>query len=92
MLCAIFKSTKKNDTYLYVKDRHDLSPVPEALLDMFGKPQFVMLFNLNGTKQLLAKDNETVKSEIVEKGFYLQMPPPVENLLTQHKKAMKDQS
>lgn len=89
MLCAIFKSIKKPDTYLYVKDRHDLSAVPEALLGMFGKPQFVMLFNLDGAKQLVMSNNEKVKAEILEKGFYLQMPPPVENLLTQHKKQLR---
>jgi uncharacterized protein len=89
MLCAIFKSLKKPDTYLYVKDRHDLSDVPADLMTMFGKPVFVMLFNLNGDKQLHNKDNETVKAEIQDKGYYLQLPPPVENLLSQHKKQLK---
>ena len=89
MLCAIFKSLKKADAYLYVKDRHDLSVVPQELMSMFGKPQFVMLFNLNGDKQLVANDNEKVKTELDDKGFYLQLPPPVENLLAQHKKQLK---
>lgn len=89
MLCAIFKSLKKPDTYLYVKDRHDLSDVPADLLSMFGKPQFVMLFNLDGNKQLVNKDNQSVKDAILDKGFYLQLPPPVENLLDQHKKQVK---
>ncbi|XOV78744.1 MAG: YcgL domain-containing protein [Aestuariibacter sp.] len=89
MLCAIFKSQKKPDTYLYVKDRHDLSDVPADLLTMFGKPVFVMLFNLDGNKQLINKNNQTVKTEIQDKGFYLQLPPPVENLLSQHTQQLK---
>lgn len=86
MLCAIFKSVKKSEMYLYVKDRQDLSPVPDVLLQSFGRPEFVMLFNLTGDKQLARIDNEKVKAELEEKGFYLQMPPQQENLLDTHKK------
>lgn len=85
MLCAIYKSPKKNETYLYVEKRDDFSNVPEPLLQTFGKPQFVMLFNLAAEKQLLRNSNQTVLDEIGEKGFYLQLPPKSESLLEQHR-------
>lgn len=85
MLCAIYKSSKKNETYLYVEKRDDFSSVPEPLMNTFGTPVFVMLFNLAGEKQLLRFDNDKVLTEIQEKGFYLQLPPKSESLLEQHR-------
>lgn len=80
MLCAIYKSPKKEGMYLYVAKRDQFDAVPEALRQVFGKPQFVMLFNLNGNKPLQNADNDTVRAKIETDGFYLQMPPPPENL------------
>lgn len=80
-LCAIYKSTKKEGMFLYVPKRKVFEQVPESLLQIFGKPQFVMLFNLTGEKQLKRAKNEEVLQAIQTQGFYLQMPPPPENLL-----------
>ncbi|KFE07024.1 ycgL domain protein [Vibrio cholerae] len=46
MLCSIYKSPKKEGTYLYIPKRDDFSQVPDTLKQMFGKPIFVMLVNL----------------------------------------------
>ncbi len=89
MLCAIYKSPRKEGMYLYIAKRDDFSSVPEALLQQFGKPQLVMLFNLAGKKQLVLAENEKVLEQIQNQGFYLQMPPPPENLLEQFKNAKK---
>ncbi|MFQ3249974.1 YcgL domain-containing protein [Glaciecola sp.] len=87
MLCAVYKSRKKADTYLYVNKRDDFSRVPKALLDTFGPPQFVMLVPLNKPRNIgnigIAKLNESLK----EKGFYLQLPPSEESLLSQHRRS-----
>lgn len=79
-LCAIYRSPKKEGMYLYVAKRDQFEAVPETLRQMFGKPQFVMLFNLSGEKQLKRSKNADVLQAIETQGFYLQMPPP-ENLL-----------
>lgn len=86
MLTAIYKSSKKQETYLYLPKRDDFSQVPEPLLKTFGTPLFVMLINLDGRQKLALAEIEKVKSELVERGFYLQLPPPPENLMEQHKK------
>lgn len=80
MLCAIYKSPKKEGMYLYIAKRDQFDIVPESLRQAFGKPQFVMLFNLNSGKALQSADNATVRAKIETGGFYLQMPPPMENL------------
>ena len=92
MLCAIYKSLKKSETYLYVEKRDDFSKIPEPLLETFGNPYFVMLFDLVGEKQLLRFSNEKVLTEITEKGFYLQLPPKTESLLNAHKQAKVNSS
>ncbi|WP_318465844.1 YcgL domain-containing protein [Photobacterium leiognathi] len=84
MLCAIYKSLKKDNTYLYINKKGDFSDVPEALMTTFGKPQFVMVLKLDGRKLALA-DVEKVKEALKTVGFYLQVPPPVTNLLDQYK-------
>ena len=91
MLCAIYKSTKKAQTYLFVKTRDDFSAVPEALMTTFGTPVLVTLTNL-ATKEKLAFANlDKVKSSLNEQGFYLQLPPPPEDLLKEHKIQMDNQ-
>ncbi len=85
MLAAIYKSPKKQETYLYLAKRDDFSKVPDALLETFGKPMFVMILKLDDRKLALA-NVEKVKQQIDEKGFYLQLPPPQESLLSQHRR------
>lgn len=80
MLCAIYKSLKREGMYLYVEKRDQFDTVPEELRQIFGKPQFVMLFNLQGEKPLKRVDNAEVLQKIQTQGYYLQMPPPQENL------------
>lgn len=84
MFCVIYRSTQRDQTYLYVEKKDDFSRVPEALLKSFGKPLLVMLMPLDGRKQLRNADLEKVKSALTEQGYYLQLPPPQENLLKQH--------
>ncbi|MCA2015511.1 YcgL domain-containing protein [Vibrio tritonius] len=90
MLCSIYKSSKKEGTYLYVPKRDDFSQVPDTLMQVFGKPSFVMLVNLD-KRQLALVDVEKVKSALNEQGFFLQLPPPPENLLEKYKQERANQ-
>ncbi|BBN83350.1 YcgL domain-containing protein [Pseudoalteromonas sp. A25] len=86
MLTAVYKSLKKADTYLYIEKRDDFSKIPEPLMAMFGRPQYVMMFDLSKRKRLGTADIAQVKEKLSSDGFYLQLPPPEENLLDQFKK------
>lgn len=88
MLCAIYRSNKKELTYLFVNKRDDFSSVPEALLQTFGTPQLVTIVNLATKDKLAMADIKKVKSNLIEAGFYLQLPPPPENLLKEHRAKM----
>jgi uncharacterized protein len=85
MLCAVYKSVNKDSTYLYVKQRDDFSAVPPALLKTFGTPVLVSVINLATRQHLALADIEKVRQQLTQQGFYLQIPPPIENLLAQHR-------
>ena len=91
MLCAIYKSAKKAQMYLFFFFCDDFSSVPEALMTMFGTPKLVTLTNLATKNKLAFADLDKVKTNLNEEGFYLQMPPPQEDLLKQHKIQMDAQ-
>ncbi len=86
MICAVYKSRLKADSYLFVEKRNEFERVPEALLEMFGSPTLVMMLPLSKRDHLGFADINKVKSELVKKGYYLQLPPPKVNLLEEHKK------
>ena len=88
MLCAVYRSPKKAQTYLFVKKRDDFSEVPEALMSMFGTPSLVTIVNLANKDKLALADINKVKESLTEQGFYLQLPPPTEDLLKAHKAQM----
>ncbi|MCD1125828.1 YcgL domain-containing protein [Jinshanibacter sp. LJY008] len=81
MLCAIYRSNKRDQTYLYIERRDDFSKIPEALMNSFGKPVFVMTLELEQRTKLASADIARVKQDLIGQGFYLQVPPPVESLL-----------
>ncbi|MEN3156965.1 YcgL domain-containing protein [Alkalimonas sp. NCh-2] len=92
MLCAIYKSPNKDQTYLYLERRDDFAAVPSALLASFGKPELVTLINLDNRTSLALADLTKVKAELTNKGYYLQLPPPPEDLLAEHKAFMQTRS
>lgn len=81
MLCTVYKSLRKPDTYLYLKHGQDFSDLPDGLLASFGAPQQVMILNLAKHKKLAQLDVVSLCGHLEDSGYYLQIPPPVENLL-----------
>lgn len=84
MLCAVYKSSRKDETYLYVPGRDDFSKVPKALLQTFGLPIFLMIMPLKEGRKLARLEVAKLRNELNTKGYYLQLPPPQENLLKTH--------
>lgn len=85
MFCVIYCSAKKEQTYLYVEKKDSFSRVPKPLLQQFGTPRFVMTLSLTDRKKLANADIDRVKRELIEVGYYLQFPPPVENIMDDYR-------
>lgn len=80
MNCMIYRSDKKQETYLYLALAMEFEDLPEALQQSFGEPAFVMQLELSAEQKLARVDVDKVLHELEEQGYYLQLPPklPVE--------------
>jgi uncharacterized protein YcgL (UPF0745 family) len=75
MHCFVYRSSRKLDTYLYLPRKDDFEDIPEALMQVFGKPEFALEFELTPERSLAQEDPEEVIKNLKDRGFHLQMPP-----------------
>ncbi|AVJ56426.1 hypothetical protein C5610_09035 [Idiomarina sp. OT37-5b] len=80
MLCDVFSSRRKADTYLYLQHGADFDDVPEALRESFGPPTKVLTVNLAKRDQLARISSADLIKHLKETGFYLQLSPQQESL------------
>ena len=71
---SVFRSSKKPDTYLYVRRGHPWDDLPETLRTLFGKPVHAMDLVLTPERKLARVSAKQVLAGIADKGFCLQMP------------------
>jgi uncharacterized protein YcgL (UPF0745 family) len=91
MLCAVYKSIRKPQTYIFVAKRDDFSQVPTPLLEKFGPPQLVSVLNITETTKMAIANAAKVIKEVTNTGFYLQLPPPPIDYLKDHKERKQQQ-
>jgi uncharacterized protein YcgL (UPF0745 family) len=84
---SVYRSSKNSETYLYVAKKVGVKKLPDALKALFGKPVHSFDMLLTDDKKLARVDAKKVLEKIIEQGFYLQMPPPKEDLLADLKKS-----
>ncbi|MEP1472216.1 MAG: YcgL domain-containing protein [Halieaceae bacterium] len=85
LLCEVFRSPRKTETYLYIDKQAGLAKVPESLLAQFGEPESVMTLLLTADRKLARASAAEVLTSIEEKGFFLQMPPTPAELLSRER-------
>jgi len=77
MYCTIYKSAKKDDTYLYIEKEGDFSRVPDSLLQLLGELERVMELEFTPQRKLARADVEQVRVQLRTQGYYLQIPPKI---------------
>ena len=75
MKCVVYKGAHKSGAYLFVKSGSDISQVPSDLLEALGTLEKVMTLELSPDQTLARADPNTVRQQLHDKGFYLQLPP-----------------
>jgi|OM-RGC.v1.032131914 uncharacterized protein YcgL (UPF0745 family) len=80
-LVEIFRSSRKEEMYLYVEKANGLKDVPEILMKQFGEPESVMTLVLEPTRKLARVSTAEVLEGLERNGFFLQMPPTAAELL-----------
>ncbi|RUO79573.1 YcgL domain-containing protein [Pseudidiomarina taiwanensis] len=81
MLVAVYRSSRKQDTYLYLPHPADFSVVPEPLRQSFGQPIEVMVIKVTAERKLARLSATELLQHLQQPGFYLQLPPAQESLL-----------
>lgn len=74
MECAVYKSLKKDETYVFIPTKKPLSDLPEELLKMLGQAEMVMTLTLTPDKKMARGDATAILQSIEKQGFHLQMP------------------
>ncbi|MEC4747395.1 YcgL domain-containing protein [Methylomicrobium sp. Wu6] len=75
MQCFIYKSSKKQDVYLYLKDQDDFTCLPQALQNSLGRMEFVFSLEITPERKLANADPVSVLNNLSKQGYFLQLPP-----------------
>ncbi len=74
MKCFVYRSSRKPGAFLFVAEKGGFSELPEAMLKLFGVPEFSFEFPLTPDRTLKIGDGKEILEKIEEQGFYLQLP------------------
>lgn len=75
MQAYVYKSQRKQDTYVYLATRDAFDALPAALLAQLTPLTFVLEVALTPERRLALADAAQVRQHLAERGFYLQLPP-----------------
>lgn len=73
MWCYIYRSPKRENSYLYVEKEQDFSLVPDVLKRAFGQPILVMKVLLDNKRKFVGGTAQEIEDKIKQDGFFLQM-------------------
>ena len=77
MLAHVYKSRRKPDTYLYLRERDAFGLVPDAVLQGLGALEFVLAVELAPGRKLARAAAGVVRNNLAQLGYYLQAPDRV---------------
>jgi uncharacterized protein YcgL (UPF0745 family) len=75
MLCIVYKSSRRPDTYVYVADPDQLAKLPAALAQALGTLVEALRFELTPERKLAREDARLVSANIDHMGYHIQFPP-----------------
>lgn len=77
MHAYVYKSLRKPDTYLYLRERDAFALLPDAVRLPLGELLFVMDFALHAERKLARANAQVVMANLSARGFHLQAPQDV---------------
>jgi len=75
MICHVFRSDKKKETFLYLARGTQFEDLPAELQAAFGQPHAVMSLVLTPERKLAQVDVNRVIQSLETDGYFLQLPP-----------------
>jgi uncharacterized protein YcgL (UPF0745 family) len=76
MKCFVYRSARRADTYVYLRDRDAFGLLPPALAGRLGALSLVLEIDLGPGRRLAREDPEVVRRNLAAHGFHVQFPPP----------------
>ena len=73
MKCTVFRSSRKDFTYIYLLKGQVLEDLPVALSKVFGDPEFVMDLELTANRKLAYEDINEVMKNLADQGYHLKL-------------------
>ena len=77
MHAFVYRSGRKPDTYLYLREKDAFAGVPEAVRLPLGVLTFVLDVELTPERKLARADASVVRANLERLGYHLQQPPSV---------------
>ena len=78
MQTYVYKSLRKENTYVYLRKRDDFAVMPEAVRAPLGELVFVLEVALTPDRKLAREDAAIVRENLSVRGFHIQFPPPAD--------------
>ena len=83
MQAFVYKSLRKDDSYVFLAGRDDFARLPEPLRVQLGTLQFVFELALEPGRQLARGNADVVLGNLIALGFHLQLPATALDPMTQ---------
>ncbi|HWT15663.1 MAG TPA: YcgL domain-containing protein [Patescibacteria group bacterium] len=78
MQSFVYRSQKRDDTYVYLRERDAFGVLPANIAATLGELQFVLEVALTPERKLAREDAAVVRANLAARGFHIQFPPKVE--------------
>ena len=75
MNCSVFRSPRRESTYLYLPEGACFADLPLELRTAFGRPELVLELELTPDRRLATESPREVLDNLRTQGFHLQLPP-----------------
>ena len=75
--CIVYRSAKKEETYLFLPVGKTFDDLPQELRDALGEPSAVMKLDVEPDSKLALASATQVLKAFEDQGYFLQLPPKV---------------
>lgn len=76
MQCFVYKSLRKADTYVYLRNADGFEVLPGPIAEQLGALGFVIEIELSAQRKLARENVDVVMVNLDTQGYHLQFPPP----------------
>ena len=81
MRVYVYRSSKKEGLYVYLREHDHLANLPEPVTRQLGTAEFAMEIELTAERKLGQENATQVLANLESMGFHLQMPRDIETMI-----------